>query len=162
MEPDGNVRVVEYTADSVRGFNAVVKRTGPNVHSVSTVYGQIAPKIQEPIVLTPSYQYQAPIASYQHIAPIAPILEEPSYYAAPAPVEEPIAHGPVLTPYLDTAPLLAQYQTLDYLPYPIQAQNPSWVSVSGTSYGHKGNIVRRWATGPIAIDGKTLTIKTKH
>ncbi|XP_013162986.1 PREDICTED: cuticle protein 19.8-like [Papilio xuthus] len=168
VEPDGNVRVVEYTADAVRGFNAVVKRSGPNVHSVSAVYGQIAPKIQEQVLYTPTYEYQAPLPAYQQIAPIAPIIEEPSYYAAPAPaplpapVEEPIEHGQLLTQYLETTPLLAQYQTLDYLPYPIQAQQPSWVSVSGTSYGHKGNIVRRWATGPIALDGKTLTIKTKH
>lgn len=32
VEPDGNVRTVIYTADSVNGFNAVVQR-GPLVHS---------------------------------------------------------------------------------------------------------------------------------
>lgn len=34
MEPDGTVRTVIYTADSVNGFNAVVQR-GPLVHSKS-------------------------------------------------------------------------------------------------------------------------------
>lgn len=34
MEPDGSVRSVDYTADPKRGFNAVVKTEGPNVHPV--------------------------------------------------------------------------------------------------------------------------------
>lgn len=36
VEPDGNVRTVIYTADSVNGFNAVVQR-GPLVHSKGVV-----------------------------------------------------------------------------------------------------------------------------
>ncbi|XP_068620753.1 cuticle protein 18.6-like [Battus philenor] len=155
VEPDGNVRVVEYTADSVRGFNAVVRRTGPNVHSMSAIYGQIAPAIQEPIE-TPIYFTPA----QEQVAPIAPMIEEPVNYAPIAP--EPISYGPIMTPVLETTSLL-DYQPLDYLSYPIQSwkSNP-WVTLSGTSYGHKGNIVRRWAAGPISLDGKTLTIKTKH
>ncbi|XP_043517672.1 cuticle protein 19-like [Frieseomelitta varia] len=31
-EPDGSVRIVEYTADDHNGFNAVVKKVGPAVH----------------------------------------------------------------------------------------------------------------------------------
>ncbi|XP_029047042.1 cuticular protein 6 [Osmia lignaria lignaria] len=31
-EPDGTVRIVEYTADDHNGFNAVVKKVGPAVH----------------------------------------------------------------------------------------------------------------------------------
>ena len=33
VEPDGTVRVVEYTADDKNGFQAVVKKTRPNFHS---------------------------------------------------------------------------------------------------------------------------------
>ncbi|KAJ8918329.1 hypothetical protein NQ315_008022, partial [Exocentrus adspersus] len=33
VEPDGSVRVVDYAADDVNGFNAVVKRIGPSVHA---------------------------------------------------------------------------------------------------------------------------------
>ncbi|CAH0407859.1 unnamed protein product [Chilo suppressalis] len=33
VEPDGSVRTVDYTADPVRGFNAVVSKTRPSVHS---------------------------------------------------------------------------------------------------------------------------------
>ncbi|XP_044742860.1 cuticle protein 19-like [Chrysoperla carnea] len=32
VEPDGSVRVVDYTADDHNGFNAVVKKVGPTVH----------------------------------------------------------------------------------------------------------------------------------
>ena len=32
VEPDGSIRTVDYTADKHSGFNAVVSKTGPNVH----------------------------------------------------------------------------------------------------------------------------------
>uniref|UniRef100_A0A1B0D0Q2 Uncharacterized protein n=1 Tax=Phlebotomus papatasi TaxID=29031 RepID=A0A1B0D0Q2_PHLPP len=32
VEPDGSIRIVDYTADAANGFNAVVKTQGPNVH----------------------------------------------------------------------------------------------------------------------------------
>ncbi|XP_012267068.2 cuticle protein 19-like [Athalia rosae] len=34
-EPDGSVRIVEYTADDHNGFNAVVKKVGPAHHPVA-------------------------------------------------------------------------------------------------------------------------------
>lgn len=34
VEPDGSVRVVDYAADDVNGFNAVVKRIGPSTHAI--------------------------------------------------------------------------------------------------------------------------------
>ncbi|KAM3962799.1 cuticular protein RR-1 motif 57 [Aphomia sociella] len=58
-EPDGTLRVVDYTADDASGFNAVVKRLGPAVHP-------------QPII---AKQIVAPIAQIAPIAPIAaPIL----------------------------------------------------------------------------------------
>lgn len=42
-DPDGTTRIVEYTADSVNGFNAVVKRVGhayhPQVYNKYNKYG---------------------------------------------------------------------------------------------------------------------------
>lgn len=35
MEPDGSIRTVDYTADSRNGFNAVVSKSGHNVHSTA-------------------------------------------------------------------------------------------------------------------------------
>lgn len=32
VEPDGSIRIVEYTADDHNGFNAVVKKIGPSHH----------------------------------------------------------------------------------------------------------------------------------
>ncbi|KAF7405838.1 hypothetical protein HZH68_005207 [Vespula germanica] len=34
-EPDGSVRIVEYTADDHNGFNAIVKKVGPAIHPKS-------------------------------------------------------------------------------------------------------------------------------
>lgn len=35
MEPDGSMRIVDYTADKVHGFNAVVKHDGPSYHPLT-------------------------------------------------------------------------------------------------------------------------------
>lgn len=32
VEPDGSIRIVDYAADDVNGFNAVVKKIGPAHH----------------------------------------------------------------------------------------------------------------------------------
>ncbi|CAG9814353.1 unnamed protein product [Phaedon cochleariae] len=39
VEPDGSVRVVDYVADDVNGFQAVVKKIGPTVHAAGAHYG---------------------------------------------------------------------------------------------------------------------------
>nr|XP_026491662.1 cuticle protein 19-like [Vanessa tameamea] len=167
VEPDGNVRIVEYTADSVRGFNAVVKRTGPNVHSVSVpVASHIA--ISKPIVEHVAPVQQVPVANYEPIEDIAPID-----HSAYGPIDdyghdEQIGHidnygplvdiAPIATPIVESEPIIAPIKNYNYYPLPAAP----WVSLSGSSYGSKGNIVRRWAAGPISLDGKTLTIKTKN
>ncbi|CAH0724280.1 unnamed protein product, partial [Brenthis ino] len=145
VEPDGNVRVVEYTADPVRGFNAVVKRSGPNVHSVSVPVAAVAAPVA---VAKPLFE--------PAVAPIAQQIYEPNldeYGLITKPIYEPIDDYGVapIAPIDDIAPL----KSYDYAPAP-------WVSLSGTSYGSKGNIVRRWTAGPISLHGKTLTIKTKN
>ncbi|CAH2089339.1 unnamed protein product [Euphydryas editha] len=167
VEPDGNVRIVEYTADAVRGFNAIVKRTGPNVHSVGVVAEPVA-IVKQPIIESAPI---IPIAK-QIIEPVAPI----------APVAKPIyehfddigqngaplygsydSHGyddygfvqPASLEGIDHGPMFAPIKEYYSAPAP-------WVSLSGTSYGSKGKIVRRWVAGPISLDGKTLTIKTKN
>ncbi|XP_026321127.1 cuticle protein 21-like [Hyposmocoma kahamanoa] len=135
VEPDGNIRKVEYTADPISGFNAVVTRTGPNVHSMglpiaAPLYSKVAP-IVAPI---------APIAPMPHFTPIAPL------------------HTKIVTPVLE--PIITHYPALNILP--ILPPPSPWVHLSGSSYGYKGNLERRWDAGPISLDGKTLTIRTKH
>ena len=62
MEPDGSVRTVDYTADPINGFNAVVSKSAPSVHAVAPVV-HAAPIVKHvaPIV------HQAPIV---HSAPL--------------------------------------------------------------------------------------------
>lgn len=186
VEPDGNVRLVEYTADSLTGFNAIVKRTGPNVHSVALPVAKpivetlapITPVITRPIHVGPIGH--GPIGPIGHgtidpighgpiglgLGPIGPYgLGHGPIPIAPiaevAPVAE-VHHQPIITPVIDTPPIIAPIPTFDLpLIYPLPLAGP-WVHLSGTSYGGKGNIVRRWAAGPISLDGKTLTIRTKH
>lgn len=53
-EPDGTIRVVDYTADPVSGFNAVVKRVGPAAHPqvIPVVHKQVA--IAAPVAIAGS------------------------------------------------------------------------------------------------------------
>ncbi|XP_032529695.2 cuticle protein 7-like [Danaus plexippus] len=50
-EPDGTIRVVEYTADDVRGFNAVVKRIGQASHpqTIRPVVKEVVQPVYQPI-----------------------------------------------------------------------------------------------------------------
>lgn len=53
-EPDGTLRVVDYTADSVSGFNAVVKRVGPAAHPQTLVAAPVVSKqIVAPVAAAP-------------------------------------------------------------------------------------------------------------
>ncbi|KAJ8729602.1 hypothetical protein PYW08_001183 [Mythimna loreyi] len=61
-EPDGTLRVVDYTADPVSGFNAVVKRVGPAAHPQTLVAAPVVSKqIVAPVAVAPVAA--APIAS---------------------------------------------------------------------------------------------------
>lgn len=64
VEPDGSVRTVDYTADPVNGFNAIVSKTA-GVHPVSKPAVVAAPVVK-PVVAT----YQPPIlpinSAYKH------------------------------------------------------------------------------------------------
>ncbi|CAB3243175.1 unnamed protein product [Arctia plantaginis] len=52
VEPDGSVRTVDYTADAIHGFNAVVSKSNPSFHGPSirpvapTVPVQVKPRVQ--------------------------------------------------------------------------------------------------------------------
>ncbi|CAK1553798.1 unnamed protein product [Leptosia nina] len=73
VEPDGSIRTVDYTADPVRGFNALVSKSGPSVH--------IAPQVQRQHV-QPVIQYVAkPVAVPVQV----PKQFIPQIYASPSP-----------------------------------------------------------------------------
>lgn len=68
VEPDGSIRTVDYTADDVHGFNAVVTKSAPSVHAHKVVAH--APVVHAPV--------HAPIIHKQIVAP-APVV----YHQAP-------------------------------------------------------------------------------
>ncbi|XP_055587349.1 larval cuticle protein A2B-like [Uranotaenia lowii] len=77
VEPDGTKRTVEYSADSIQGFNAVVSREPLNIKSIAsapviaskTLISQ--PTIAKTLVAQPAY------ASYS--APLIPLISKTSY-----------------------------------------------------------------------------------
>ena len=64
IEADGTRRVVDYTADPINGFNAVVRKEG----AVAKVVAPVA-KVISPYGYPAAAAYHAPIAAYH--APIA-------------------------------------------------------------------------------------------
>lgn len=161
LEPDGSVRTVDYTANDLAGFNAVVKKIGPNLHPTPLIAKTVAPLA--PVLGPLNYGFGgAPL-----IAPIAPL-------AAPIlPLHAPIAPlaAPLITPLLPSASLGKWSLPWD----PITHSYGGWVPLGGplawpkpgpyaTIFSKKivNGKVHRWATGPISLHGQTLVIKQKH
>ncbi|XP_050094027.1 cuticle protein-like [Anopheles aquasalis] len=108
VEPDGSVRTVDYTADDINGFNAVVSKSAPSVHA-KTVVAHAAPAVH--------VAHAAPAAVYtsHHAAPAAVYA---SHHAAPAavyaasPLKTVVSHAPAV--YAAHAP--AVYASHAYAP----------------------------------------------
>ncbi|XP_054085147.1 cuticle protein 19 isoform X2 [Zeugodacus cucurbitae] len=64
VEPDGSIRTVDYTADPINGFNAVVTKSGPTVHA-------------QALVPAPHYE-PAPVV--KHVAPAPVVVPGPAPY----------------------------------------------------------------------------------
>lgn len=109
MEPDGSLRIVEYWADDKSGFNAVVKRIGPNVHpsGPAPIY-----KAQIPILSGPALGPYSigPVAKYGGLAG-APLLSGLHGHGAAVSTASlikaaPIAYSaPIIKPVLPIAPI---------------------------------------------------------
>ncbi|XP_034253329.1 cuticle protein 21-like [Thrips palmi] len=84
VEPDGSRRTVEYTADPVNGFNAVVHKDAPAV-AVKAVAAPVVAKVAAPVAYAaPAYAHAAYApAVHSYAAPIAKVAA-PVAYAAPA------------------------------------------------------------------------------
>lgn len=53
VEPDGSVRTVDYTADPVNGFNAIVSKSAPTVHAPAPAKpGLVKPVLPASVVNT--------------------------------------------------------------------------------------------------------------
>lgn len=87
VEPDGSVRTVDYTADPIHGFNAVVSKSAPNIHTPPlrpAVAPAVAPvpipvPVQAPVVQPVLRQ---PVPTVQYLRPIpVPVEVPPQYFA---------------------------------------------------------------------------------
>lgn len=87
MEPDGSIRTVDYTADSHNGFNAVVSKSGHNVHPAQH---QQKPK---------QVQQQQQQLSLQQIYKQQPLVQQPA-----AAYQVPQQHKPALVAYKQAPP----------------------------------------------------------
>ncbi|XP_063830567.1 cuticle protein 19-like [Ostrinia nubilalis] len=149
VEPDGSLRVVDYSADAKHGFNAVVKKIGPTVHDSPPIV-----KIHKAVVAPVLAPVTAPV-----LAPVAPIAPPVNYGFGAAPLAIGLTKtklGPWSLPW---DPLTHSYG--------------GWVSVS--SHGLPGRYATifskkyvdgklyKWATGPIPLPyGSSLLFKKKH
>lgn len=68
VEPDGSIRTVDYTADDIHGFQAVVSKSAPTVHAHPVI--KAAPVIAAPV----HHVHSAPIVTKPIIAAPQPIL----------------------------------------------------------------------------------------
>lgn len=73
-EPDGSRRTVDYTADPVNGFNAVVHKDAPSTVVKAAPVAPVAPVAYSPRVVAP-VAYPAPVAKY-----VAPVAAHPVAY----------------------------------------------------------------------------------
>ncbi|VEN55640.1 unnamed protein product, partial [Callosobruchus maculatus] len=79
VEPDGSIRVVDYVADPVNGFNAVVSKSAPSVHHTNDIHHQVVPEflpshvvpsayvkqvLPVPVVKSPLIRYNKPVYKY--------------------------------------------------------------------------------------------------
>jgi hypothetical protein len=54
VEPDGSIRTVDYTADDIHGFQAVVSKSAPTVHAAKVIHHAPAAVIHKPIIHAPA------------------------------------------------------------------------------------------------------------
>nr|XP_029735737.1 cuticle protein 21-like isoform X2 [Aedes albopictus]XP_029736041.1 cuticle protein 21 isoform X2 [Aedes albopictus] len=140
VEPDGSVRTVDYTADDVNGFNAVVTKSGPSVHAapavVKTVAAPVAysaPAVVKTVAAAPAVYSHAAPAVYSHAAPAVYAHSAPVAYSAPAVVKT-VAAAPAV--YSHAAPAVYSHAApvaYAHAPAVYAAHAPA---VYGHAYGH--------------------------
>ncbi|CAD6227762.1 GSCOCG00006218001-RA-CDS [Cotesia congregata] len=86
IEADGTRRVVEYTADPINGFNAVVHREPAVVNAVPAAPPVVAPAVVKTAPAVP-------------VAPAVPAVPSPFSPYSPFSSLGPIAHAPAPFPY---------------------------------------------------------------
>lgn len=77
VEPDGSIRTVDYTADPVHGFNAVVSKSAPQIHhtpvKVPLVHAPAPSIVKVPVKVLPAVPA---VSHHSAIAPVVPIVKK--------------------------------------------------------------------------------------
>lgn len=145
VEPDGSLRVVDYSADALHGFNAVVKKIGPNVHD--TV-------VKAPVIpLAPVTKVVAPVAPI--VTPIVPPISY-GFGAAPLSIGLKTHVGPWSLPW---DPLTHSYG--GWVPFSGPLHLPGRYATIFSKKYVDGKI-HRWATGPIPLPYGSKLVFRKH
>lgn len=81
VEADGSLRTVDYTADPINGFNAVVSKSAPSVHPHPAPVVHAAPIVHAaPVVHSAPIIHAAPVSHvHKQVFPVAPKI----VYASP-------------------------------------------------------------------------------
>jgi len=93
-DPDGTRRIVDYTADPINGFNAVVRRT-PLAVAAPVVAKAVAAPVLAPAPVLAARAVAAPLVA--RAAPLAAAPAPLAYSAYPAPWPAPVAR--IASPY---------------------------------------------------------------
>ncbi|XP_073817853.1 larval cuticle protein A2B-like [Musca autumnalis] len=107
IDADGYKRTVQYTADDVNGFNAVVQRE-PLGHAVVKT---VAPVVPHYAVPTTVVKHVAPVAHYAAPATVVKTIAPVAHYATPAVVKTvaPITHYTAPAAVVKTVAPVAHY-----------------------------------------------------
>lgn len=129
IEPDGSRRTVDYTADPINGFNAVVHKTAGDAPIVKAVHAPIA------VAHAPTYVSHAPVAVAHH-AP-AYVSHAPTY----------VSHAPAYVSH--SAPTYVSHSApAIYSHAPVISHAPAYVSHAPTYVSHAAPAV--YSHGPIS------------
>nr|XP_053616049.1 uncharacterized protein LOC128678489 [Plodia interpunctella] len=167
VDPDGTRRVVDYTADSVNGFNAVVRKE-PLVAAAPAVVAEpavvpariAAAPVAQPVVAA-RYAVSAPVVAPARLA-AAPIAAAP---VAPAPVFARYATAPVVARYA-AAPVAAPVVAARYAAAPYVARYTAPVAAYRTAFpapvtaAYTAPVAAAAYTAPVAAAAYTAPVAT--
>ncbi|CAF4809175.1 unnamed protein product [Pieris macdunnoughi] len=178
QEPDGSIRIVEYNANDVKGFTAVVKKIGNSVHPTKIV--QNVPLILNPVVshVTEKTVHPLPIPIPLPPPPPAHIGIPQKVHLQPhVEIRQEIGHNIVPSAYgLGAAALPIGVSNVVFErgshPWdPITGTYGGWRPFHGAPKDVQATLIARKyinghlhkvVTGPISLFGKTLLIKKSH
>ncbi|KAJ9588159.1 hypothetical protein L9F63_018463, partial [Diploptera punctata] len=137
VEPDGSIRTVDYTADPINGFNAVVSKSGPGIHATAPVVKPVVPVA--PIVVKPVApvvkQVYTPVHTYAHAPVAAPIAVTKQHYA----------HYQAV-PAHTTAHIVQDYDAYDINGGYYDAAHPKYKFDYAVHDPHTGDVKNQWET----------------